>query len=82
MVGLFKNDEDDGEYIVVGNRDVGKAHEATLTFSTKLKTVSRIDKKTRKWDKLQPVAGEKGQSVKLTVEPGDAELLRVVRPKT
>ena len=82
VLGLLKNDEDNGDYLVIGNRDVGKPHKATLLFSTKIEAVGKIDKKTRKWIDLPLSPSEKGQSVTLEVDRGDAELLQVVRSKT
>ncbi len=81
VMGLFKNDADDGDYVVVGNRDIGKPHKATLVFSTKIQAVRKIDKKTRKWIDLKLSPSEK-PSVTLEVDRGDAELLRIVRSKT
>jgi len=81
VIGQFKNDKDDGDYLVVGNRDIGKPHKATLVFSTKIQAVRKIDKKTRKWVDL-PLAPGKAPSVTVEVDRGDAELLQVVRRKT
>jgi len=78
VIGLFKNDEDDGDYLVVGNRDIGSPHEATLTFAAGVRAVRKIDKKTRKWVDLPLTTGEK-QTVTIHVDRGDAELLQIVR---
>ena len=75
---LFKNDEDGGDYVVVGNRDIGNPREATLTFAAGIKAVRRIDKKTRKWVDLPLSTGEK-RAVTVKVDRGDAELLRIIR---
>ena len=81
VVGLFKNDEDGGDYVVVGNRDIGNPREATLTFAAGIKAVRRIDKKTRKWVDLPLSTGEK-RAVTVKVDRGDAELLRIIREKS
>ncbi|MFP6666542.1 MAG: hypothetical protein VB876_04470, partial [Pirellulales bacterium] len=81
VVGLFKNDEDGGDYVVVGNRDIGNPREATLTFAAGIEAVRRIDKKTRKWVDLPLSTGEK-RAVTVKVDRGDAELLRIIREKS
>ena len=84
VMGVFKNDDDDGnyggDYIVLANRDIGKAHEATLTFlPADVSAVEKIDKRAQQWNALPPAKQGERRAVKLIVQPGDVELLRVTR---
>ncbi len=82
VMGVFRNDDyDDHIYLVVGNRDIGSERTATLTFQEKAVSVSRIDKKTQKWIALPVEAADKGAAVKVKLEHGGCELIRVVRAK-
>lgn len=80
VMGVFRNDDYDGHrYLVVGNRDIGSARTATLTFQTKVLKVARMNKKTRKWVALPVKKTAKGQTVRVKLEHGGCELIRVVR---
>jgi hypothetical protein len=78
VMGIFKNDENDGDYLVVANRDIGNSRAATITFREKVDAVRKLDKKTRKWVDLA-IKTEDKPMVTVNVNHGDAELLQVVR---
>ncbi|MCE9551755.1 MAG: hypothetical protein K8T91_00025 [Planctomycetes bacterium] len=80
VLGEFA-DPDKNRFLVVANRDAGKPHEATIHIAEADLSVERMDKVTGKW---QPVTGSvdgKKIAVKVPLEEGSGELLRVVPAK-
>lgn len=71
LVSVFE-DAKKGRYLMPVNHGVEKATEATLRFTEKV-TLDLLDRKTGQWRAVPLVAGV----VKLTLAPGDGELLRV-----
>jgi hypothetical protein len=75
-VGVFENDEYPGvRFVAVGNRDIGEERAVALRFDASATKISRLDRKTGKFVDAKP-RGE-SREVRLTLEPGDVELLRV-----
>jgi hypothetical protein len=58
------------------NRGVDKARELTLRFKEKL-SLELLDRKTAKWRTLEMDRSGEQSAVRLTLAPGDGELLRV-----
>ena len=80
VLGEFA-DPDKSRFLVVANRDAGKPHEATLHFTDAGLSVERMDKSTAKWQAMASAADGKGIAVKVALEDGGGELLRVVPKK-
>ena len=76
LVGIFE-DEQQNRYLLPVNTGVDKARELTLRFKDERVAIELMDRKTAKW---RPLGLEKaGQQpvLRLTLAPGDGELLRV-----
>jgi hypothetical protein len=89
LVGVFAEPAADGkaqgktvgtDYLLVANRDAFKAHAAALSLRGAA-SVERMDKTTGKWQAVKTTTGEDGVLVKLSLEEGSGELLRVIRKK-
>lgn len=89
LVGVFaeppakgdaKGKADGVDYLLVANRDAFKAHEATLGLRGAT-SVERMDKTTGKWQAMKTTARHGRVLLKLPLEEGSGELLRVRRPK-
>ncbi len=79
LVGVFTDDKK-ARYLMPVNHGVEKPQELTLRFKEKL-ALERLDRKTAKW---VPLALEKAGTewvLKLTLAPGDGELLRVIESR-
>lgn len=70
-VGMF-TDGSGGRYAMVVNRDITMKSEATLNFEGKANKISRFDRWKRQW-----VEESTGDTVKMELNPGDGELVRV-----
>jgi hypothetical protein len=80
VLGEFA-DPDKNRFLVVANRDAGKPHEATLHFTDAGLSVERMDKVSGKWEPMSSAADGKGIVVKVPLEDGSGELLRVIPKK-
>lgn len=76
LVGEFR-DRAGASYLFPVNHGVDKARELTLSFSDANIGLELMDRKTGKWRAIQLARGVKGRVLKLTLAPGDGELLRV-----
>ncbi len=77
FTGIFK-DEAGKDFLFPVNNDPGKEHETTLALKGAT-AAERMDKKTGKWIPLTVTPeGDRG-IVKVTLAPGDGELLKIVR---
>jgi hypothetical protein len=76
LVSVF-HDEKKNRYLMPVNHGVDKARELTLRFQEKV-TVELLDRKTGQWRALAFEKGAGSRLLKLTLAPGDGELLRVV----
>ncbi|MCH8923772.1 MAG: hypothetical protein IIA67_11580, partial [Planctomycetes bacterium] len=65
---------------LVANRDAFNTHEATLLLRG-VTGVDRMDKTTGKWQVVKTTTRDGRLLVKLPLEEGSGELLRVRRPK-
>ncbi len=75
LVSVF-HDEKKNRYLLPVNHAVDRPRELTLRFGNDL-GLERLDRGTGKWRPLPHVAGKKERAVRLTLAPGDGELLRV-----
>jgi hypothetical protein len=83
LVGVFSEPTAAGkpkgpDYLLVANRDAFNAHEATLNIQGAT-SVERMNKTSGKWQKLDATARDGNLLVKLPLEDGSGELLRVQR---
>lgn len=76
LVGEFR-DRAGSSYLLPVNHGVDKARELTLRFTDPKVTIEVMDRKTRNWRALTLAKAERGTVLKLTLAPGDGELLRV-----
>jgi hypothetical protein len=75
LVSVF-HDEQKTRYLMPVNHGVDKARELTLRFKEKLE-LELLDRKTAKWRTLAIDTSGEHHTVRLTLAPGDGELLRV-----
>jgi hypothetical protein len=76
VLGLF--DEGSGQdYAMVVNRSVTRSARPELTFAAPRRHADRLDRATGAWVSLRPPPGHGPLTVRLTLAPGDGELLRV-----
>lgn len=73
LVGVF-HDDAKRRYLMPVNHAVDKARELTLRFADDVPGIERLDRQTRKWTPVKMAE----RSVRLTLAPGDGDLLRVV----
>jgi len=64
-------------FLVLANRDAFNAHEATLRFAKPGLKVAKMNKKSGKWEAIEMTKNGEGSSVKVPLEAGGGELLRV-----
>lgn len=74
LVGLFQ-DEAKNRYLMPVNHAVDKARELTLKFTPDVAGLEMMDRRTAKWTVLKLESGQ----ARLTLAPGDGELIRVVK---
>jgi len=77
LVGEFR-DRAGNSYLLPVNHGVDKSRELTLRFDDPKIGVEAMDRKTGKWRALPVDKAERGCVLKLTLAPGDGELLRVI----
>jgi hypothetical protein len=77
LVGVFR-DAANTRYLMGVNHGAEKARELTLRFREPALNVELMDRVTGKWRALTLENTATGQSLKLTLAPGDGELLRVI----
>jgi len=75
LVGIFNDDQKD-RYLLPVNHDVEKTRELTLRFKDRV-AVELLDRKTAKWRSPELEKRDAERVLKLTLAPGDGELLRV-----
>lgn len=81
VLGVFKDRYDDAaDYLLVANKGIQEKREVVLQFRRPVALVEQLDKQSGKWRALPLTTGGESQLVKLTLAPGDGELLRVVGP--
>lgn len=78
LVSSF-HDELKNPYLLAVNHAVDKPRELTLQFAPKLKGLERMDRKTGQWTAVKLEAGDKQDTARLMLAPGDGELLRVIK---
>ena len=83
LVGLLREPDAAGgfqgpDYLLVANRDAFNAHEATLSLKGAT-SVQRMDKTSGQWRDLKVKQTDDAAVVKLPLEAGSGELLRVQR---
>ena len=78
LVGYFQ-DKELVDYLMISNRDAFKPHEATITFSEKITSVSKMNKETGNWEAVKLTTTGGKQQLKSTIEDGSGELFMVVR---
>jgi len=66
------------DYLLVVNRDAGKKQEAKLGFKPSVKLIEIVDKRTGKWKPAELKSGGKQRTVRISIEPGDGQMLRRV----
>ena len=76
IVGEFA-DPKKNRFLMLANRDAFNAHEATLTFTDGSVKVERMDKPSGEWKPLNMEGKGKTTTVKVPLEEGGGELLRV-----
>ena len=76
VLGVFK-DPKRCDFILVANREYRFGQEAVLEFTTSASVIEKIDKNTGKWVELPMHLEGKRQVIKLSIQPGDGELLHV-----
>ena len=76
LVSVFR-DEQKNRYLMPVNHAVDKARELTLRFKDAATTVEVMDRKTAKWRPLALENVDQRLVLRLTLAPGDGELLRV-----
>jgi sialate O-acetylesterase len=77
LVGEFR-DRTGNSYLLPVNHGVDKARELTVRFDDGRIGVELLDRKTGKWRALPVAKADRGRVLKLTLAPGDGELLRVI----
>lgn len=80
VLGEFA-DPDKNRFLMLANRDAFAVHEATLTFTDGGVKIERMDKPTGQWQPLTVEAKDQGATVKVPLEEGGGELLRVIGTK-
>ena len=76
LVGVF-HDEEKHRYLMPVNHAVDVARELTLRFKDEAVSVELMDRKTSEWRPLPLEKGDGTRLLRLTLAPGDGELLRV-----
>ena len=76
VLGLF-GDKARADAFMLVNRDYKNVAQTNLTFGKGIKALREFDRKTRRWTNHGKVAS--GQSVAVSLEPGDGRLFRLVR---
>ncbi|MBA4066093.1 MAG: hypothetical protein C0501_20715 [Isosphaera sp.] len=79
LVGQFR-DAKGGRFLMPVNHGVDKARELTLRLADGAAGLERMDRKTAKWSAVEPERAGKDRVFRLTLAPGDGELLRVTGP--
>ena len=90
LVGVFGEDtaengkdspvkKANGEYLLVANRDAFHARTATLNIAGKDAKVQRMDKQSAKWVDVPVETNADATQVRIELEDGGGELLKVVR---
>jgi hypothetical protein len=77
VMGVFKGEKSE-DFITLGNRDIGTKREANLSIKRKVKAVRHLNKQTRKWTDLKLEGAPGNQSVKVPIDKGDIELIRII----
>jgi hypothetical protein len=75
LVSVF-HDEQKGRYLMPVNHAVDRARELTVRFRDRV-NVELLDRKTAQWRPLALETGDGQRVLRLTLAPGDGELLRV-----
>jgi sialate O-acetylesterase len=76
LVGVFRDGAKD-RYLLPVNHAVDRGRELTLRFKENNVAVERLDRKTGKWRALRLNKNDQEHVLKMTLAPGDGELLRV-----
>ena len=80
LVGVFEDGQKD-KYLMPVHHGVDKARELTLRFKGDTAAVEVRDRKTGKWRALDLEKGKEERILKMTLAPGDGELLRVKKAR-
>jgi hypothetical protein len=75
LVSIFHDDQKN-RYLMPVNHGVEKTRELTLRFKDKV-SLELLDRKTAKWRRLELEKSDEQQVLRLSLAPGDGELLRV-----
>ncbi len=76
LVSLF-HDNHKNRYLMPVNHAVDKPRELTLRFKEDAVSLELLDRKTAKWRPLVPEKTDRQRVLRLTLAPGDGELIRV-----